>query len=167
MVEHVVNRGGLKRTVGRPHSQEQMPMTAFGPRLANVVNHQVGGFIAERQSDRLLGFGLGHPQRTTAPVEVIEGQTYQLPTAQAVSRGQIQQREVAESKRLGTIDGTKQCLDLGPSKRSRQPLQAVHPRGIYLQMQGSRKLPLSVLPPQVRPNSRHDMLQAEAVVSSG
>ena len=122
MVEHVVNRGGLKRTVGRPHPQEQMPMTAFGPRVAQIVNQQVGGFIAERQTDRLLGFGLGHPQCSTAPVEIIEGQAYQLRAAQAVSGGQIQQREVAESEWLGTIDGTKQCLHLSPCKCSRQAL---------------------------------------------
>jgi len=97
-------------------------MTAFGPRVAKVVNQQVGGFIAERQLDRLLGFGLGHPQRTTTPVQVIEGQAYQLPTTQAVSCGQIQQGEVAESEGLGTIDRTQQRLNLGPRKRSRQPL---------------------------------------------
>ena len=74
-------------------------MTAFGPRLAKVVNQQVGGFIAERQLYRLLGFGLGHPQRTTTPVEVIEGQAYQLPTAQAVSCGQIQQGEIAKFRK--------------------------------------------------------------------
>ena len=85
----------------------------------------------------LPGLGLRDAQRAARPVDVVERQADQFPTAQPVRRRQIEQRKVTLAAGLGSVDGLEERLHLIPGQRSRQALTSIHTRRIDLSMERS------------------------------
>jgi hypothetical protein len=106
-----------------------------------VPDKHVGRLVGQGQLQRLTGFGLSDAQSAVAPINVIEGQTHQLATAQPVGCRQVEQGEVTPSDRFGTVDRLDERLNPRPRKGSRQSFSTIHPGSIDLQMQRSRQHP--------------------------
>ena len=113
---------------------------------------------------QLTGLGLSDAQSAVAPINVIEGQTHQLATAQPVGCRQIEQGEVTSSDRFGTVDRSDERLNPRPRKGSRQPFSTIHPGSIDLQMQRSSQHPLRVPLFEISPNRRDNLLHTGTVV---
>lgn len=112
-------------------------MRARGAGLTQIADQHMGRLIRQGQVERLPRLGLRDMQRAPTPVDVVERQPGQFPTAQPLGGRQIQQRKVTSSERFGGINGSEEGLHLWPGKRPRQQLPAIHSRPIDLQMERS------------------------------
>ena len=117
ILQNIMHCRGGQRASGGPPPQKQLPVFALGTARFQVLSQHGSRLVRQRQLERLPGFMLRHLQRAGLPVEMVQSQTHQLTTAQSVAGSKVEHGEVADTIRLRTINGTKQCHDLRPRQR--------------------------------------------------